>query len=60
MILVGWDRRMHPGPETVDWSILGTTWLLALVALSHRAWVWGSGAAAVFAVHAYFVLHGPA
>lgn len=41
VILVGWERRAHGASGTVDWSVFGTGWLLALVALSRpaRAWV---------------------
>jgi hypothetical protein len=35
----------------VDWSVVGSGWLLALVALSRPAWLWVSGALGVFAVH---------
>ena len=31
--LVGWERRLH-ATGAVDWSVVGTGWLLALVALS--------------------------
>jgi hypothetical protein len=40
----------------VDWSVFGTAWLLALVALSRPAWVWVSGALGVFTAHAVFVI----
>jgi hypothetical protein len=48
---VGWERRSHGAGGTVDWSVLGTGWLLALVAVSRPAWVWVSGALLVFAAH---------
>ena len=51
--LVGWDRRVNAS-GSVDWSVAGTAWLLALVALCRPAWEWATGAAAVFAVHAAF------
>ena len=55
--LVGWDRRASGGGTgTVDWSVLGTGWLLALVALSRPAWVWISGALLIFAAHAVFTI----
>jgi hypothetical protein len=56
VILVGWDRRMNGATGTVDWSVLGTGWLLALVALSRSAWVCVSGALLVFAAHAFFTI----
>ena len=49
--LVGWERRAHGAPGSVDWSVVGSGWLLALVALSRPAWLWISGALGVFAVH---------
>jgi hypothetical protein len=49
---IGWEYRPHHGSGSVDLAILGTVWLLALVALSHPARVWVSGALVVFAVHA--------
>jgi hypothetical protein len=49
---VGWEYRPHHGSGSVDLAILGTVWLLALVALSHPARVWVPGALVVFAVHA--------
>jgi hypothetical protein len=49
--VVGFERRAHGAPGSVDWSVVGSGWLLALVALSRPAWLWVSGAAAVFAVH---------
>jgi hypothetical protein len=51
VILVGWERRAHGAAGTVDWSVVGTGWLLALVAISRPAWVWVSGALLVFAAH---------
>jgi len=50
--LVGWERRAHGAAGTVDWSVAGTGWLLALVALSRPPWLWVSGAIGVFAAHA--------
>lgn len=52
--LVGWERRGH---GAVDWSVVGAGWLLALVALSRRAWEWVAGALLVFAAHAIFAIH---
>jgi hypothetical protein len=54
---VGWDRRVQSPAGNVDLSILGTIWLIVLVALSRPARVWVSGALLVFAVHAVFVVH---
>jgi hypothetical protein len=54
--VVGWERRPHE-TGSVDWSVVGTAWLLALVALSRPAWVWVSGAVAVFVVHAVLIVH---
>ena len=48
--LVGWERRLG-ATGAVDWSVAGTGWLLALVALS-LAWEWITGALLVFAAHA--------
>jgi signal transduction histidine kinase len=56
VILVGWDRRAQGATGSVDWSVFGTAWLLALVVLSRPVWVWVCGAAAVFAAHAVFVI----
>jgi len=53
---IGWVHRAHYPPGSVDLVILGTVWLLALVALSYPAWVWLSGALAVFAVHAALLI----
>jgi len=52
---IGLDRREHL-TGSLDWTILGTVWLLALVALSQPAWVWVPGAALVFAAHVFSVL----
>jgi hypothetical protein len=54
---IGLDRRAHSPTGTVDWSILGTIWLISIVALSRPARVWVFGALLVFAVHAAFVVH---
>ena len=53
---VGLDRRTHLAAGSLDWSILGTVWLLALVALSRSAWLWVPGAALLIAAHAFFVV----
>ncbi len=54
VVLVGWARRGTAG--TVDWSVLGTIWALALVVLSRPAWTWVPGALLVFVAHAVFVI----
>jgi signal transduction histidine kinase len=48
-------RPQHP--LGVDLAVLGTVWLLALVALSGPAWAWIPGALIVFAVHAALLIH---
>ena len=57
VVLVGWDRRVHGDTGTVDWSVVGTAWLLAFVALSRPVWEWASGALLIFAAHAVFSVH---
>ncbi len=52
--LVGWQRRVQ---GSVDWSVVGSGWLLALVALTRRAWEWIAGALLVFAAHAIMAIH---
>jgi len=52
VLLVGLERRGHGATGSVDWSVLGTGWLLALVAACRPAWEWFCGALAVFAIHA--------
>jgi hypothetical protein len=54
VVLVGLERRGPAG--TVDWSILGVVWALALLVLSRPAWTWVTGALLVFAAHAVFVI----
>jgi hypothetical protein len=53
---IGLDRRAPVVTPAVDWTVLGTIWLLALVALSRPARMWVPGAALVLIVHAAFVL----
>jgi hypothetical protein len=50
------DRRVHEAALTVDWTILGTVWLLALIALTAPAWVWVPGSVLVGGLHAVFIL----
>jgi hypothetical protein len=52
----GWEDRPRHGSGSVDLAILGTVWLLALVALSHPARTWIPAALAVFAVHAALLI----
>jgi hypothetical protein len=53
---IGLDRRLEGAAGNVDWTILGTIWLLAVIALSSPAWLWVPGAAAVMGIHAVFVV----
>ena len=53
---IGWEHRAYYPTGSVDLGILGTAWLLALVALSHRARVWVPAALIVFAVHAALLI----
>jgi hypothetical protein len=54
--LVGWERRLHGAGGPVDWSVVGSGWLLALVAVSRPPRAWICGAVLVFAVHAIFAI----
>ena len=53
---IGADHRPAVAAVDVNWTILGTIWLLALVALSRPARVWVPGALLIFGVHAVFVV----
>jgi hypothetical protein len=53
---IGLDRRPHSAVATVDWTILGTVWLLALVAVTSPPKVWVPGSVLVAGVHAVFVV----
>jgi hypothetical protein len=53
---IGWEHRPGVGSGTVDLAILGTVWLLVLVALSRPARAWVPGALVVFAVHAALLI----
>jgi hypothetical protein len=52
VLVVGLERRAHGATGSVDWSVVGTGWLLALVAASRSAWEWVCGAVVVFTIHA--------
>ena len=54
--LVGWERRLHGAGGPVDWSVVGSGWLLALVAVSRPPRTWICGAVLVFAAHAIFAI----
>jgi hypothetical protein len=54
--LVGWERRLHGAGGPVDWSVVGSGWLLALVAISRPPRTWICGAVLVFAAHAIFAI----
>jgi hypothetical protein len=55
--VVGAVHRVHAGGSgSVDLSVLGTVWLLALVVLSRSAWTWVPASLLVFAVHSALVL----
>jgi hypothetical protein len=54
--LVGWERRLHGASGPVDWSVTGSGWLLALVAISRPPRAWICGAVLVFAAHAVFAI----
>jgi hypothetical protein len=54
--LVGWERRLHGAGGPVDWSVVGSGWLLALVAVSRPPRVWICGGVLVFAAHAIFAI----
>jgi hypothetical protein len=49
---IGWEHRPRHPSSSVDLAILGTVWLLVLVAQSRPARIWIPAALAVFAVHA--------
>jgi signal transduction histidine kinase len=52
--LDGWAARMPGSATSVDWSIFGTSWLIALVAVSRPGWEWACGAVLAFAAHLVF------
>jgi hypothetical protein len=53
---IGWEYRPRHGSASVDLAILGTVWLLVLVALTRPARAWVPGALVVFAVHAALLI----
>jgi hypothetical protein len=53
---IGLDRQVSGAAMTVDWTILGTIWLLALIALTSPAWLWVPGSALVAGIHSVFVV----
>ena len=54
--VIGWEHHAHDSSGSVDLAILGTVWLLALVAMSRPAWAWVPGALVIFAVHALLLV----
>jgi hypothetical protein len=56
--LCGWADRVPGAVGSAEWSVFGTSWLLALVAVSRPSWEWVSGALLVFTAH--FIFSGSA
>jgi hypothetical protein len=52
--MLGWEHRLRGAAGSVDWSVFGSSWLLALVAVSRPAWEWVSGAVSVLIAHVAF------
>ncbi len=52
--LDGWAGRMPGSAGSVDWSIFGSSWLIALVAVSRPAGEWAGGALLAVAAHVAF------
>lgn len=52
---IGAAHQAHGDPGNVNLAVLGTVWLLALVVMSHPAWVWIPVALLVFAVEGVLV-----
>jgi hypothetical protein len=52
---IGAAHQAHSDPGNVNLAVLGTVWLLALVVMSHPAWVWIPVALLVFAVEGVLV-----
>jgi signal transduction histidine kinase len=54
---IGLDRKVTGASgTTIDWTILGTVWLLALIALGSPARLWVPGSALILGIHTIFVL----
>jgi len=56
--VIGAVHRPDSDPGHVNLAVLGTVWLLALVAMSHSARVWIPVALLVFAVEGALLFHG--
>src|ERR1700722_3124770 len=54
--LVALARKTHATPGSVDLGILGTIWLLVLVAVSRSALVWVPAALLVYAAHGLLLI----
>jgi hypothetical protein len=52
--MLGWEHKLRGAEGSVDWSVFGSSWLLALVAVSRPAWEWVSGAVSVLIAHVAF------
>jgi hypothetical protein len=52
--LDGWAARMPGAAGSVDWSIFGSSWLIALVAVTRPAWEWVAGAVLAVAARVAF------
>jgi hypothetical protein len=52
---IGAAHQAHGDPGNVNLAVLGTVWLLALIVMSHPAWVWIPVALLVFAVEGVLV-----
>jgi hypothetical protein len=52
--LCGWASRMPGSVGSVDWAVFGTSWLIALVAVSRPAWEWAVGMLLVLGAHLIF------
>jgi hypothetical protein len=58
VVVIGSVHRAQSDPGNVNLAVLGTVWLLALVVMSHSAWVWIPVALLVFAVDGVLLFHG--
>jgi hypothetical protein len=52
--LCSWASRMPGSASSVDWSIFGTSWLIAIVAVSRPPWEWVCGLLLVLCAHLVF------